>query len=142
MRLALLMIAAATAVTSASASTPVAASAEPKTEVPVSRHASIAAFLTSGSYRQFQGDATLAPLTQPGTPDSMATGAAPHAIPTPPAPPAPHAAALQTVALEPATEQASQTDQHDSGWEAFAPVAVTLTLIGAIALRRHKAEGS
>lgn len=133
MRLALLMIAAATAVTSASASTPLAASAEPKTEVPVSRHASIAPFLTSGSYRQFEGDATLATVTRPGTPDSMATTAAPHAA---------HAAALQTVALQPATEQASQADQHDSGWKAFAPVAVTLTLIGAIAVRRHKTEKS
>lgn len=133
MRLALLMIAAATAVTSASASTPVAASAERKTEVPVSHHASIVAFFTSDSYRQLEGDPTLATQTRPGTPESIVTSAAPHAT---------HAAAVQTVALQPATEQASQTDPNDSGWQAFAPVAVTLALIGAIAVRRHKTERS
>lgn len=59
-----------------------------------------------------------------------------------------HAAAIQTVAMTPGTGEIGQADsqaggpQEDAGWQGFAPVAVTLALLGAIAVRRHRAGKS
>lgn len=55
-----------------------------------------------------------------------------------------HAATLQTVALAaPLAAQASTAkDEPVSPWQAVGTVAVTLALIGAIAVRRHQAGKS
>ena len=55
-----------------------------------------------------------------------------------------HAATLQTVALMAplAAPASAAADEPVSGWQAVGTVAVTLALIGAIAVRRHQAGKS
>jgi Tfp pilus assembly protein PilX len=55
-----------------------------------------------------------------------------------------HAATLQTVALTAplATPASAAKDEPVSLWQAVSTVAVTLALIGAIAIRRHQAGKS